>query len=107
MADKLSGGQKHQLSLAMTLATNPRLVILDEPSAGLSPIAVEEMYETLCGVRERLGISIILIEQNIAKAVDFCDRSFLIGQGAIIGKFKNEEITEIEEIMFKNKVKEL
>ena len=43
MADKLSGGQKHQLSLAMTLATNPRLVILDEPSAGLSPKAIEEM----------------------------------------------------------------
>lgn len=107
MADKLSGGQKHQLSLAMTLATNPRLVILDEPSAGLSPKAIEEMYQILSDVRERLDITIILIEQNIAKAVDFCDRSFLIGQGAVIGEFKNEEITEIEEIMFKNKVREL
>ena len=73
MADKLSGGQKHQLSLAMTLATHPRLVILDEPSAGLSPIAVEEMYQMLRETREKLGISIILIEQNVAKAVEFCN----------------------------------
>ncbi len=107
MADKLSGGQKHQLSLAMTLATNPRLVILDEPSAGLSPKAVEEMYQMLRAAKEKLNVTIILIEQNIAKAVDFCNMSFLIGLGAIKGEFKNEEIIEIEEIMFKNKAKEL
>lgn len=107
MADKLSGGQKHQLSLAMTLATNPRLVILDEPSAGLSPKAVEDMFQMLRAAKEKLNVTIILIEQNIAKAVDFCNMSFLIGLGAIKGEFKNEEIIEIEEIMFKNKAKEL
>ena len=103
MADKLSGGQKHQLSLAMTLATYPELVILDEPSAGLSPIAVEEMYQMLRAIKEKLGITIILIEQNIAKAVEFCDRSLMMGQGAIIKEFRNEEITEIENRMFNNK----
>ena len=81
MADKLSGGQKHQLSLAMTLATNPCLVILDEPSAGLSPKAVEEMYQMLRDVRAKLNVTIILIEQNIAKAVEFCDRSILLKNG--------------------------
>lgn len=81
MADKLSGGQKHQLSLAMTLATNPRLVILDEPSAGLSPKAVEDMYTMLSAIRERLNLTIILIEQNIAKAVKFCDKSHLLVNG--------------------------
>ena len=107
MADKLSGGQKHQLSLAMTLATNPRLVILDEPSAGLSPKAVEEMYKMLRDVRARLNVTIILIEQNIAKAMEFCDRSFMISQGLTIKEFKNEDIIEIEEILFKNKKTEL
>ena len=81
MADKLSGGQKHQLSLAMTLATNPRLVILDEPSAGLSPKAVEEMYEMLQSVRTKLNVTILLIEQNIAKAVGFCERNYMLPQG--------------------------
>ena len=83
MADKLSGGQKHQLSLAMTLATSPQLVILDEPSAGLSPIAVEKMYQMLRDVRVKLNVTIILIEQNIAKAVEFCDRNQIISSGAI------------------------
>ena len=100
MADKLSGGQKHQLSLAMTLATNPRLVILDEPSAGLSPKAVEEMYQMLRDVRAKLNVTIILIEQNIAKAIEFNYRNLMIGQGSITQEFRNEEIVEIEKVMF-------
>ena len=99
MADKLSGGQKHQLSLAMTLATHPRLVILDEPSAGLSPIAVEEMYTMLREVREKLGISIILIEQNVAKAVDFCNRCVTVNVGLAKSIFDNE-LKKIGTIIF-------
>ena len=98
MADKLSGGQKHQLSLAMTLATNPRLVILDEPSAGLSPKAVEEIYKMLFSIRENLNTTIILIEQNIAKAVDFNNRCLLLKQGNII--YYSDGLKEIEIIMF-------
>lgn len=100
MADKLSGGQKHQISLAMTLATYPRLVILDEPSAGLSPKAVEEMYEMLCAIRSKTNVTIILIEQNIAKTIEFCNRNFMIGQGSIKKNFERGELKEIELIMF-------
>ena len=100
MADKLSGGQKHQLSLAMTLATNPRLVILDEPSAGLSPIAVEEMYQMLSATKDKLDITIILIEQNIAKAVDYCDKTCLLQQGMIKSVSNQKEIFKIELLMF-------
>ena len=104
MADKLSGGQKHQLSLAMTLATSPRLVILDEPSAGLSPKAVEEMYQMLRDVREKLNVTIILIEQNIAKAMGFCDRSVLIQQGCISKVFMDDDLAEVEKHMFRKEV---
>lgn len=104
MADKLSGGQKHQLSLAMTLATNPRLVILDEPSAGLSPKAVEEMYQTLREVKAKLNITIILIEQNIAKAIEFCCRSILIQQGYVSKTFTESNLIEIEKHMFRKEV---
>ena len=100
MADKLSGGQKHQLSLAMTLATNPRLIILDEPSAGLSPKAVEEMYQMLREVRAKLNVTIILIEQNIAKAVEFCDRCVLLGQGELVDEFKEKDIMNIDNKIF-------
>ena len=102
MADKLSGGQKHQLSLAMTLAANPRLVILDEPSAGLSPKAVDEMYQMLQAIRDAYGATIILIEQNIARAIDFCNRCAIMETGQLNMLFGNRDNKEIEKIMFKN-----
>ena len=88
-ADKLSGGQRHQLSLAMALATRPTLLILDEPSAGLSPGAVERMYALLTEVKRSLNVTIILIEQNINKAISFCDRCVLLAQGVIAKEFAN------------------
>lgn len=103
MADKLSGGQKHQLSLAMTLATNPKLVILDEPSAGLSPITVEEMYQMLHVVKEKLGVSIILIEQNIAKAVENCHRYEILKTGSFSQFNMNNDIKNLECIIFNNR----
>ena len=107
MADRLSGGQRHQLALAMALLNRPRLVILDEPSAGLSPKAVDDMYSILSTVKKELGISIILIEQNISKAISFCDRSLLIAQGQIEQEFTSQNIKEIEIIMFNKKDTEL
>jgi ABC-type branched-subunit amino acid transport system ATPase component len=104
MADKLSGGQRHDLALAMTLARKPKLVILDEPSAGLSPKAVEEMYGMLVTVRKTIGITIVLIEQNLTHAVEFCDKCEMLGTGILIYEFiKNENsIFEIEKVMFNN-----
>lgn len=100
MADKLSGGERQQLALAMALANHPKLVILDEPSAGLSPSAVEEMYVMLGQVKERFGLSIMLIEQNVARAVEFSSRCVMLGQGVIIEEYNNTDIIEIENRMF-------
>lgn len=101
MADKLSGGQRHQLALAMALAGNPKLLILDEPSAGLSPKAVEEMYRILELVRQKMHVTIVLIEQNINKAIGYCDCCLLLEQGNIKYKFVNKSMAEIESVMFK------
>ena len=102
MADKLSGGQRHELALAMTLARKPKLVILDEPSAGLSPKAVEEMYGMLGKIRENFGITIFLIEQNVTRAVGFCERCVMLCLGVISHEFIDESlrINDIESIMF-------
>lgn len=103
MADKLSGGQRHELALAMTLARRPKLVILDEPSAGLSPKAVEEMYRMLGEIRKELGITVLLIEQNVTRAVGFCERCVMMGQGIIANEFAGNHLvlSEIENLMFK------
>lgn len=102
MADKLSGGQRHELALAMTLANKPKLVILDEPSAGLSPKALEEMYGILRRIRELYGLTVLLVEQNISRAVAFCDKCVLLGQGRITDEFVGERLvlSEIESLMF-------
>lgn len=103
MADKLSGGQRHELALAMTLARRPKLIILDEPSAGLSPKSVEEMYVMLGQIRKLFGLTVVLVEQNVSLAVSFCDRCVLLEQGGITDEFVDERLilTEIESLMFK------
>lgn len=100
MADKLSGGQRHQLALAMQLVRRPQLLILDEPSAGLSPKATDEMYSILREVRNRMEVTILLIEQNISKAINFSDRCLLLKQGNIACHFENKDMSEIEKVMF-------
>lgn len=104
MADKLSGGQRHELALAMTLARQPKLVILDEPSAGLSPKAVEEMYGMLEEISELFNLTILLIEQNVNNAFKFCERCVMLGMGRIEYDFEKKEnnLEKIESIMFKN-----
>jgi ABC-type branched-subunit amino acid transport system ATPase component len=102
MADKLSGGQRHELALAMTLARQPKLVILDEPSAGLSPKAVEETYVMLRQLCEKNKITFLVIEQNISCAVAFCSQCLLLGQGKIHREFfgDNLKVSEIESVLF-------
>lgn len=100
MADKLSGGQKHQLALSMALAVHPKLVILDEPSAGLAPKAVGQMYEIIDKVTQELNMSLILIEQNVSKAVQYCKRSLLLQQGQVVKEYHASSLQEIESNLF-------
>ena len=102
MADKLSGGERHELALAMTLAREPRLLILDEPSAGLSPAEVTRIYTILSDLRAASGQSIILIEQNVTRAAAFCDRCVLMetGHATDLGK---KNIKDLETILFNNR----
>lgn len=100
MADKLSGGQRHELALAMTLARKPKLVILDEPSAGLSPKAVEEMYGMLGKIRDISELSILLIEQNIAKELQYCNRSIVIKLGSINKTIKSCDLEDFRNEMY-------
>lgn len=97
-ASYLSGGEKQQLALAMVLMKKPRLLILDEPSAGLSPENVKKLYETLSKIRDKENASILLIEQNVQFAFEFSNRVALLSQGVI--EKSNVSMDEIEENYF-------
>ena len=102
MADRLSGGERQALSLAMVLSGGPGVVILDEPSAGLSPADVNSTFSLLSALRGELGMSIILIEQNITRAVGFCDRCILLESGRVVSEYCDKDIHQIEDKLFNN-----
>ncbi|MDR2027827.1 MAG: ATP-binding cassette domain-containing protein [Prevotellaceae bacterium] len=95
-ADKLSGGERNQLVLAMCMLKKPSLLILDEPSAGLSPNAVNSMYQTLNLLREKEKLTTILIEQNVTRAVEFCSSVNMLRNGKIM------PVTAIAAVMSRN-----
>jgi ABC-type branched-subunit amino acid transport system ATPase component len=97
-ASFLSGGEQHQLALAMVMMQDPKFLILDEPSAGLSPGNVRKLYETLSSIKDRKQISILLIEQNVRFADEFSDRLALLKRGKI--EEKGIDFGEIEKQYF-------
>ena len=79
----------------MVLIQKPKLLILDEPSAGLAPGNVKRLYESLNIIREQEKLSILLIEQNVRYAVDFCDKIFILSNGRIMEN-ENSELSTME-----------
>jgi branched-chain amino acid transport system ATP-binding protein len=82
-AGQLSGGQQQQLAIARALVSNPKLLLLDEPSLGLAPIVVDEMFSALQQVRER-GVSILIVEQRAERTVAFADRTQVMRNGEVV-----------------------
>ena len=79
-AGNLSGGQRQILALARSLVTSPKLLLLDEPSAGLSPVAINEVFTTIKELNDK-GVSILLVEQNAKRALSFSNRGYVLDQG--------------------------
>ncbi len=97
-ADRLSGGEQQQLALARALLGGPRLLILDEPSLGLSPKMIDVIYELLQDLRED-GVTMLLVEQNAARTIDFCDRCVVLGGGEIRARGRREELQRNPDVL--------
>ena len=82
LAGNLSGGEQQQLVIARALMSNPRLVILDEPSLGLAPGLASRTFELIASLRSR-GLTIIIVEQNVALALAISDRAYVLADGEL------------------------
>jgi branched-chain amino acid transport system ATP-binding protein len=94
----LSGGEQQMLSIARALVCGADLLMLDEPTEGLAPLIVERVEELIRDLNEE-GITVLLVEQNVAVALSLADRVFLLDQGRIVFEGASEELEANEELM--------
>jgi branched-chain amino acid transport system ATP-binding protein len=93
---QLSGGEQEMLAIARALVLNPRLLILDEPSQGLAPLIVQEVFKVVTSAR-REGISILLVEQNVRVATEIADRAYVLDDGRVVYLGAAAEFAQDEE----------
>lgn len=82
-ASALSGGERQLLSLARALISEPKVLLLDEPSAGLSPLMMHDVFAAISEIRDRTGMCIVMVEQNAFEALSIADRAYVLSLGSV------------------------
>ena len=97
-AGTLSGGEQQMLAIGRALMLRPRLLLLDEPSFGLAPLVVQEIYRTLKLINQQTKVSILLVEQNATLALDLADHAYLVETGRVVVSGDSETVKADETI---------
>ena len=92
---QLSGGQRRKVEIARTLASEPKIILLDEPFAGIDPIAIDEIKEVLISLKEK-NIGILITDHNVREALEICDKAIVINNGEIIADGPKEKLINDE-----------
>ena len=92
----LSGGEQEMLSISRALLLNPKLLLLDEPSQGLAPLIVQDVFRVVVAARKE-GISVLLVEQNVRAAVEIADRAYVLNDGRVVYAGDAAEFAKDEE----------
>ncbi len=95
--DSLSGGERRRVEIARCLATNPQFILLDEPFAGIDPIAIDDIREIILYLRNR-GIGILITDHNVRETLGVTDRAYIMAEGKIFRAGKPNELVEDEEV---------
>ena len=94
LAGSLSGGQQQMLAIARAIMSAPRLLLVDEPSVGLSPVLVKQMIDTIAALKQRFGLTVLMAEQNFRQASRIADRGYIIVNGEIA--FEGRNLLELQ-----------
>ena len=97
IAGTLSGGEQQMLAMGRAMMCHPKLLMLDEPSMGLSPLLVDEVFHIIRDFRDS-GTTILLVEQNASKALTVCDRAYVLENGSIVLSGTGEELLASEDV---------
>ena len=87
----MSGGEQQMLAIARAMIAKPDLIMLDEPSEGIMPVLVDEMFELFCNMKAQ-GTTVLLVEQNVELALDIADRAYVMDQGAVVHQAAAREL---------------
>jgi branched-chain amino acid transport system ATP-binding protein len=97
LGGSLSGGEQQMLAIGRALMAKPRLMMLDEPSLGLAPLIVKQIFEVIARLRSQ-GISILLVEQNAKKAIELADRGLVLRGGEVVMSGAGADLWQSEEV---------
>ena len=96
-ASTLSGGEQQMVAIGRGLMSNPRILMLDEPSLGLAPVLVDEVLDTVRTLKDE-GMTILLVEQNVREALDLADRGYILQTGRIVGEGTGRELMASDQV---------
>jgi branched-chain amino acid transport system ATP-binding protein len=95
----LSGGEQQMLAVSRALMSKPQILLLDEPSLGLAPIVIDNMFETIRRLNRELGLTILIVEQNATLALEMCDRAYVLETGQIRMEGRGSDLLHDERVM--------
>ena len=98
LAGTLSGGEQQMVAIGRALMARPRLLLMDEPSLGLAPVIVDEVFERIERVRDE-GVSVVLVEQNVKRALDISARAYVLAEGRIVQQGSAAELAASPEVV--------